>query len=141
MLRALPIVLALFTGACSTLEFGSSASGTQRSIDNPRDLERELTSRRAGSGSSRQTAVRTVRPSALIGARIGQLTAWMGRPDGVWREGDNVMWRYAGGDCVVLLFLDASDSVRQVRVVRADGDGADGCENAIGQRLGATPIS
>lgn len=142
MLRALPIFLALLPGACSTLDFsGDADSAPQSSIDNPRDLERELAARRSDAGRIRQAAVRTIQPSALIGARVGQIQAWMGRPDGVWQEGENAMWRYAGGDCVVLLFLDRSDSVRQVRIVRADGSGANGCENAIGQRVDGTPIS
>lgn len=142
MLRALPILLALLPGACGTLDFsGGAGSAPQRSIDNPRDLERELAARRSDAGRTRQAAVRTIQPSALIGARVGQIEAWMGPPDGVWREGENAMWRYAGGDCVVLLFLDGSDSVRQVRILRTDGDSAGGCENAIGQRVDGTPIS
>ncbi|WP_417513787.1 hypothetical protein [Minwuia sp.] len=82
-----------------------------------------------------------VTPDALVGAPSRRVRGWMGAPDAMWREGDHAMWRYQDRQCVILLFVDPSDTVRKVAISRRDGKGPAGCGKAISNRIGDIPAS
>ncbi|ANK79543.1 MAG: hypothetical protein TEF_01100 [Rhizobiales bacterium NRL2] len=76
-----------------------------------------------------------VTPAALLGAEAGQVRGWLGRPALDWREGEHAMWQYVTDDCVIHLFVNGRNLIEDVSLGRRDGQGAEGCEHAIAERL------
>ena len=144
-MRAAPIVLLLLTLAgCADFKFfekrgllpppqpivdrAQLQSALGESPTTPKSLLNE---------SSGRQQMPDIAPSALAGAPASQVAGWMGEPDAIWSESGNAIWRYASGECVVLLFVRPDNRVDEVRILRQDGAGSEGCSRAITNRISA----
>lgn len=136
-------LLFLMLAGCSGIGWIDSGSGQQpKQIVSSSELQTALDPRRNGAARQREgQAVPEIAPAALIGTSGSQVEVWMGSPDALWTEGGHALWRYASGDCVVLLFVDPGDTVRKVNVLRQDGKGSDGCDRAISDRVSGAQTS
>jgi len=137
----------LLLAGCADFKFGDLVSGTPDTADAPEQAKVEdmqglatLLDKRSRETPAPSQTVPRIEPAALVGAKVAQITSWMGPPSLVWREGGNAMWRYHDRECVILLFVDGNDIVRDARLSRRDGAGLTGCGNAIGQRIVTRPV-